>query len=463
MENVNVSKQAEKKIVKKRNFTASDYLKFLIPSILGVLFLMVPFKYEGDTTIVVALLASLLQKLLGDSLPYIITGFIAVTTVLTIMYRLFKPDFIEDNDFLKNVYDVSLVWLVVRIVGLVFAIMALFKVGPEFIWNEDTGSLILFDLLKGLFSIFLFGGLLLPFLTDFGLLEFVGVLLTPVMRPFFKLPGRSSIDCVASWVGDGTVGVTLTNNQYTQGYYTAREAAVISTTFSAVSITFCLVILKQVNLAHMFGPYYLTIILVGLVAAIIMPRIPPLSSKPDTYYTGDSKDLGEDIPDGFTTLEWGLQLAVERAESHEGLKYIFINGIKTALDLWLAVLPVIMAFGTTAVVIAEYTTFFQVLGKPFLPLLNFFNVPEAEAASQTIMVGFSDMFLPSVLASNIQSDMTRFIVATLSVSQLVYLSEAGAVILGTEIPISPLDMFIIFIERTIITLPIIILVAKFLF
>jgi len=461
MENVNV--QNKDKVFKKRKFANRDYLKFLIPSILGILFLMVPFKYQGETTIVVALLASLLQDILGNSLPYIITAFITFTAVLSIAYRLFKPAFIENNEFLKNVYDVSAVWLIVRIAGLVLAFMALFKIGPEFIWSEDTGSLILFDLLKGLFSIFLFGGLLLPFLTDFGLLEFVGVLLTPIMRPFFKLPGRSSIDCVASWVGDGTVGVTLTNNQYTQGYYTAREAAVISTTFSAVSITFCLVVLKQVNLAHMFGPYYLTIILVGLIAAIIMPRIPPLSLKPDTYYTGESKDLGEDIPEGFTTLEWGLQLAVERAEAHEGLKHIFINGIKTALDLWLAVLPVIMAFGTTAVVIAEYTTFFQILGKPFLPLLNFFNVPEAEAASQTIMVGFSDMFLPSVLAANIKSEMTRFIVATLSVSQLVYLSEAGAVILGTEIPISPLDMFIIFIERTIIALPIIILVAKFLF
>lgn len=461
MENVNL--QNNEVSVKKREFSMSDYLKFIVPSVIGVLLLMVPFKYQGETTIVVALLAGFLQDILGDSLPYIITGFIAVTAVLTVLYKVSKPDFIENNDFLRNVYDVSWIWVLVRIAGLILAVMALFQLGPEAVWNEDTGGLILFDLLKGLFSIFLFGGLLLPFLTDFGLLEFVGVLLTPIMRPFFKLPGRSSIDCVASWVGDGTVGVTLTNNQYIQGYYTAREAAVIATTFSAVSITFCLVVLKQVDLAHMFGPYYLTIVVSGLVAAIIMPRIPPLSLKPNTYYTGKSKDLGEDIPHNFTTVEWGLQLAVEKAESHQGLKFILINGLKTALDLWLAVLPVIMAFGTTAVIIAEYTSFFQILGTPFLPLLRAFNVPEAEAAAQTIMVGFSDMFLPSVLASGIESEMTRFIIATLSVSQLVYLSEAGAVILGTEIPITPLDMFIIFIERTVITLPVIIIIAKMLF
>src|SRR5690606_19702988 len=137
---------------------------------------------------------------------------------------------------------------------------------------------------------FLFAGIFLPLLTDFGLLEFVGVMVTPLMRPVFTLPGRSAIDCVASWVGDGTIGVILTDRQYEQGYYTAREASVIATTFSAVSITFCLVVLNQVGLTKYFGIYYLTVALAGIVAAIIMPRIPPLSRKKDTYYQGVKMD-----------------------------------------------------------------------------------------------------------------------------------------------------------------------------
>lgn len=109
------------------------------------------------------------------------------------------------------------------------------------------------------------------------------------MRPVFLLPGRSSIDCIALWVRDGTIGVTLTNKQYEEGYYTQREVAVIATTFSAVSITFSLVILSQVGLGHLFGHYYLSIIIVGIVAGIIVPRIPPLSKKPDSYYGGAKK------------------------------------------------------------------------------------------------------------------------------------------------------------------------------
>ena len=132
--------------------------------------------------------------------------------------------------------------------------------------------------------------------------------------------------------------------------------------------------------------------------------------------------------------------------------------------MWLGVLPIVMALATIALIIAEYTSVFQILGLPFIPYLNLLQVPEAVAASQTLVVGFADMLLPSVLAANsITSDMTKFIVACTSVSQLIYMSEVGGVLLGSKIPVSLKQLLIIFVERTIITLPVIVLVANFIF
>ena len=80
-----------------------------------------------------------------------------------------------------------------------------------------------------------------------------------------------------------------------------------------------------------------------------------------------------------------------------------------------------------------------------------------------MVVGFADMFLPSVIGASIPNEMTRFVVATVSITQLVYLSEVGAVILGSRIPVSLGELFIIFIERTLITLPIIAIAAHLIF
>src|SRR5699024_6945371 len=79
---------------------------------------------------------------------------------------------------------------------------------------------------------------------------------------------------------------------------TKREAAVIGTTFSVVSITFTLVVIEEVNLQHMFVPFYLTVLLAGFVAALIMPRIPPLSKKSDSYVDGSTELIDERIPEG---------------------------------------------------------------------------------------------------------------------------------------------------------------------
>ena len=64
--------------------------------------------------------------------------------------------------------------------------------------------------------VFIFAGLLLPLLLDFGLLEFVGTMMTRIMRPVFRLPGRSAVDCFASWLGDGSVGILLTQQTGTK-------------------------------------------------------------------------------------------------------------------------------------------------------------------------------------------------------------------------------------------------------
>ncbi|MDA3098348.1 YjiH family protein, partial [Staphylococcus pseudintermedius] len=56
-----------------------------------------------------------------------------------------------------------------------------------------------------------------------------------------------------------------------------------------------------------------------------------------------------------------------------------------------------------------------------------------------------------------------FIVGVLSVCQLIYLSEVGGVILGSKIPVGLGKLFAIFLIRTLITLPIIVLVAHLFF
>lgn len=441
-------------------------IKFIIFSILGILLLMTPFKdSEGYTTVAVSVISHFLNSSINNIIPlhYIILVVIFISSLLAVIYKVFKPKFIENNKILRDISSVSNIWIIARILGLVFAVITIFKIGPEFIWSLNTGGLILFDLIGGLFTIFFVAGFILPLLTEFGLLEFIGVYLSKIMRPVFDLPGRSAVDSVASWIGDGTIGVTLTNKQYEDGYYTQKEAVTIATMFSAVSITFCLVVLENVGLLNYFGQFYFVVALAGIIAAFIIPKIPPISRKKHNKIEGKNDNFDELIPDGYTKREWALKTAIDKANKSSDIKTYLTNAVDMILGLWIGVIPVIMLIGTLGLILSEYTQIFHYIGLPFVPILNLLQVPEATLASQTMVIGFADMVVPSIIAQQIESEFTRFVVAAVSVSQIIYMSETGAVILGSKIPVNLFELFIIFLERTLVTLPIIVLLSHLIF
>src|SRR5699024_7139154 len=199
--------------------------------------------------------------------------------------------------------------------------------------------------------------------------------------------------------------------QYEEGYYTKREAAVIGTTFSLVSIDFTIVVLLRLDLEHMFIPYYGTIILAGLAAAIIMPRIPPLSKNADTLYEDAVVQETEPIENNQSLWNSVIIEAALRAEEITSLKPVVKDGTHNVAIKWLAVVPVVTAVGTIATMIAEFTPIFHWIGMPFIPLLELLQIPAATEAAQTVVVGFADMFLPAILGSGIETEMTRFIIA----------------------------------------------------
>ncbi|SEA86307.1 nucleoside recognition GATE domain-containing membrane protein YjiH [Thalassobacillus cyri] len=441
--------------------TKRNYFWFIVPSLLGVLLFLFPIPYGGKITIGVGVMAETIQAILEPILPGLMTGILVLSAVIPIFAKSIKPKVIMNSPFMKQLFYINTFWMITRMIGALFALMTIFAVGPLIITSDVTGGTMLYALVPVLAAWFLFAGVLMPLLMQFGLMDFIGTMLRKVMRPVFKLPGRSSIDALASWMGAGTVGVLITTKQYEEGYYTKREASIIATNFSINSIAFSLVVISFIGLEEYFVPFYLTVVVAGLVAAFICPRIPPLSRKADTYYEETGKQISENTPKGMSNFQWGVERALEKASEVKGIKQVSKQGLQTVLDIYFALIPLVMALGTIALIIAEFTPFFTYLSMPIVPVLQWMQIPEAAQAAPAMLVGFADMFLPAVIGAGIESELTRFIIAAISLTQLIYMSEIGILLVKSKIPISVWELAIIFIQRTIITLPIIVVIAHF--
>ncbi|MGI6484796.1 MAG: hypothetical protein ACOX15_00410 [Tepidanaerobacteraceae bacterium] len=153
---------------------------------------------------------------------------------------------------------------------------------------------------------------------------------------------------------------------------------------------------------------------------------------------------------------------MNRARKNE-LNQFFSTGTDMLFNLSFGLIPVVMAWGTIALIIVEYTPFFRWISYPMGLYLQLLGLEEAAQAAPATLVGFVDMFIPPVMLAGIESMKTKFVVGAASLLQIIYLTETGAIILQSDISVSFKDLFIMFLERTLIALALLAIIASIIF
>lgn len=442
--------------------TSRDIGVFAIASLIGVFLFLIPIPNNDTFTIPIGIIIDWVSALLkvGDFnvANLLVLLFITASCLLTLVGHVAKPSFIMNNPKIKAIAFPATPYLVSRIIGLVVIWMTYFKVGPELIWSGATGGSML-GVSAVLVSVVFVIAFVMPLLTDFGIMEFVGVLVRKFVRVLFTCPGRSAIDLMTSWFGASNAAVILTTRQYESGFYTGREASVIACNFSLVSIPFCYVIAQLVGVQQHFTIWYIIICLVGILLAMITPRVWPLKQIPDTYDEIAGKQINEETPEGVGKMKWALNLAGKRAKSGT-LGGLAKSGIDLYLSMFLDLIPLVMAWGTIVLILVEYTPIFQYAAMPLGWFMQLLGIENAMAVAPAALVGFGDMYIPALMLAGEASEKTRFILGAISLIQVIYMTEVGALLIKSRVPISVWKLFVVFLERTIIALPLITLFAN---
>lgn len=436
----------------RRTYTAGQILKFVIPSLVGAVAFLMPIPDKGTFNTALGLLIDVGKG--GVLKPYLPTAAmvaVVLSAAVSLWAVLTKPRFITESPFLKDLFCVSPFWLGSRLLGAVLYVVILYKIGPEVVWNMDNGGTPGLVLAPALLIVFSVLAAFVPLLTDYGLMEYVGTFARPIMGPLFKLPGRAAIDCLASWVGSSSVGVVITTKVHDQGYYSDREAAIIASTFSVISIAYVYVMADFVKLPHKYLQILFSVYAVTFILALIMPRIWPLSSIPDTFSGKAGKQrAGDDIPRDAKLGEWALKLAVERA-GKQTFSDTAAAFVRTLLSLLVSTMPLVISWGTLVLLVANNTPVFQSLARPFAWMLELMRIPEAGEVGVAFILSYADQFLAAVVGSTVHTDAARFMCAGISATGLIYMTEVGVLILNSSIPLGPGKLTCIYIIRAVLT------------
>lgn len=207
--------------------TAKNILTFAIPALIGAFIFLCPMSANGTSGIVVGIILTTVSNAIISYTPSIVVALMCITSIIMILARVFKPNFICKNQMLSSLFLPKPFEFILSIIGSLLGVVVLFQLFSEKIYSEDTGGTIL-ELVANIMVWFIVASLFIPFLLDFGLMEFIGTLARKIARPMLHIPGRSMVNVITSFVGDQNLGVMVTNDQYVQGQYTGREAATIA-------------------------------------------------------------------------------------------------------------------------------------------------------------------------------------------------------------------------------------------
>lgn len=442
-----------------KKLPVAKVLKFAIPSLLGAALFLIPMKINGEFVLGVSILCDIIQGWMNPFVDMLALILLGTSAIVPILAKIFKPGIIMNHKTMRSLFDVSYVIIAVRAVGFAYLVCYLFKVGPEFIWSDTTGGEA-YNIVSTILTLMVGTSLLISLLTDFGIMDYAGILVRRFMRPLFTLPGRASLDCIASWVGSSLTGALLTSTQYKDGYYTKREACVIMTCFSTAAFSFIFILTRVCGLEAYFLPSVLTIYAAVIPCAILLPRVYPLSKQKDEY-SKEQPEIREEIPQGMSKSRWALQCAVEKADEMTVKKFL-VKGVQTIASVWFDVLTMVMFVAATGMIINEYTPVFKILTIPFVPLLNLMGFAEAEVAAPMLLTGFLDQFLPVAMAGAITAIDTRFFVFCMAIAQIIYLSEIGVMMIRSKLDFNLGKIFLVFLERTLLSMPIIWIMTRLL-
>ena len=433
--------------------------KFLIFSIIGILYFFVPLAptASGRTTWLVQSV-NLIKGWLKPCLSYIVLIFVALLVIGCIIARV-----TDKFPLLTKMYgSVKVYSIVLYVLGLIFAVMVVFQVGPAAILDPAVGADGL-GISKTVIVTIIIAGLFVIFVTDFGLLELIGALIETLMRPVFKVPGYASIDAVTSFVANPTLGIFLTNRLYKDKMYTTREAASISTNFSFISMGFFAVLVEAAGIRDHYGDVVLWSFLLSFAIAAIMIRIPPLRGLPDLMYDGSPRPEEKKAKYSAELFKNAMIKAVETGNSVD----VAATFKKTLMDVFIFAQKIsayIMCIYVLVMVVVKNTNIADCLGIPFVPILNLLGIPNAAEIAPSFILGLAEVALPSAFISGLGvAPAAAFFVVAVTALQIIMFSNSAVSIMESDIPLNVGKLVIIFFLRTLIAMPLVAIVTHFIF
>ena len=249
-----------------------------------------------------------------------------------------------------------------------------------------TGHDVLMNTSFYIMAVAILAGAIAAIMSEFGVIALVNMIISPVMRPIFGLPGAAALGALTTYMSDNPAILSLAADEGFDRYFTEAEKA----TYTNLGTTFGMGLIVTAYMLSL-GKEYFSAVLIGNIAAIIggivSVRLMLILAK--KYYNEDRKykiDLKGDESLSVRNIRPGSGFERFMSSMMEGAKSGVTLGLACASGtVLICTFVMILTFGPAGEageylgVAYEGVQLLPRIGAYFLPVANVlwgFNVPE---------------------------------------------------------------------------------------
>ncbi len=435
---------------KNYNRTAAS-VKFVLCSLFGIFLFFIKIPFNGGTKLPIDIITSTVQGLL--------TG--RYTEVLVVCTFIYLFDLIRKKTWEKWKTITDYVLAGFNVLGAIMIFMMEFKIGPAFLFADDIIPAAVTNMGKAFVMVYIVT-FFMPFLLDFGLVDFFGVLTRPLMRKIFKLPGRTAVVAAGAFLGNYAIGHIQANEMYTTGRLTLREASVVDIGLCTTSIGLLLTFASANGMMDHWGLVFLATAIAVYLTTAILVRVPPLKSIPDSYYEGCEPNPEEVFKGNILKEAWDCGVDVA-GNAMNPLKAVWMSGAKSLIMIATVHVSAVSMWVIPALV-NKYTPIFYWIGALYKPVLQIFGMPNAAELANAIGLCFvNPMSATYGLGALDLAPAAKFFASTFAAPIIIFFGAFLASIYSTKVRIKFSHFVFVWFERALCVTVILSVISRLLF
>ena len=414
-----------------------EIIKTLIFSIIGVSFFFFPLIVDKKLTSPVFYLS--------DFIYLNHRNFVYTCIVVFIFLFLIKS--VSKKE--KSIFDKSFILL--RVLSIIILTVLILKNDIIFIKNEDLAQIMKDNIFK-LTVLFPLSALFLPFLLEYGFIYVLDGYFSRFTKKFLRLSGKSVLLFFIFFFVDSFVGFYTVYKMYKDGKIRKNECANILLNYPILQISIVIYIANQLNLS--ITVLLITSISVFLITNYIICRIFPLKNIEKTFLI---KNKYKEKSYKRNKFKMSLITYLENRNKKNLLKHI-LEYFNDAINIVADIIPLFILCFWCVDFVCESDLILYIFQIPYKNFLELLKIPCSTSISETVILAFFNQIYPMEVFTGDINLISRMIIALIVITQGVCLTSNIVFITRYMNFIPYRDIFIIYLEKVIITTFIIFLI-----